>query len=573
MIDLMQFTNEELLQIVELIPVGLIREFFKQKPKTLNRIKPGFRAAAIPQSQYCPLLVKAIKEGDSVVSSFVSSFLEKAVNDLAEKEIQKLTMEELVETFADSLFSECIELYYKISNIEIESSKLEQLQFLVKMYKDWGRKEEENKKLIEKLSNEKEVLKSELADFKKAKKKLQEQLEELTQKLELMTTKQTQMLQEKANMETQLAEKTELLQRLGKTLKDKEKEYKKQLEELTKAKSEITLKDDRINELSKYIKELEDTIAILQEKINKLQSETSEQMNEIIFLKEEADDARSALEDAKKNIKIVADFDYKKVDPKHLLYYKYKDYAELHEELGYKLDDLGVSDRRELISACIERSAYLGRPIVSDRDNCALLANLLSSIISNSEYSYIAYYEGVNLAEINEVLESSGRVVYLDNFIGNFNETLLLPLLQKYNDKIVIISAMYNKMFRYLPQDILEYCSYLNFSREKIDPLDDWDPYQIEEIVVGELPSKLDNAASIVLEGIMRDLKFSRAVCEIKSRGIENHTHTHAVLIYEILPYMTEVLGVNPFKISERLLNYIQKSSYRQLVEKWFINE
>ena len=86
-----------------------------------------------------------------------------------------------------------------------------------------------------------------------------------------------------------------------------------------------------------------------------------------------------------------------------------------------------------------------------------IIANLLASIISNSEYSYIAYYEGVNLAEINGVLESSGRVVYLDNFIGNFNETLLLPLLQKYNDKIVIISAMYNKMFRYLPQDILEY--------------------------------------------------------------------------------------------------------------------
>ena len=40
MIDLMEFTNEELLQAVELIPVGLIREFFKQNPKTLNRIKP-----------------------------------------------------------------------------------------------------------------------------------------------------------------------------------------------------------------------------------------------------------------------------------------------------------------------------------------------------------------------------------------------------------------------------------------------------------------------------------------------------------------------------------------------------
>lgn len=573
MIDLMEFTNEKLLQGVELIPIGLIREFFRKKPKTLNRIKPGFRATAIPQNQYCPLLVKAIKEGDSVVSSFVASFLEKAVNDLAEKEIQKLTMEELVEIFANSLFSDCIELYYKISNTEIESGKLEQLQTLVKMYKEWGRKEEENKKLIEKLSNEKEELRSELADFKKAKKKLQEQLEELTQKLELMTTKQTQVLQENANLNTQLEEKTELLHRLEKALKDKEKEYKKQLEELAKAKSEISIKDDRINELSKHTKELEDTIAVLQEKINKLQSETSKQMNEIISLKEEADDARSALEDAKKNIKMVTDFDYKQVDPKHLLYYKYKNYDELHEEIGYKLDALGVSERRELISACIERATYLGRPIVSDRDNCELLANLLSSIISNSEYSYIAYYEGVNLAEINGVLESSGRVVYLDNFIGNFNETLLFPLLQKYNDKIVIISAMYNKMFRYLPQDILEYCSYLNFSREKIDTLDDWDPYQIEEMIVQDLPLRLENAATIVLEGIMRDLKFSRAVCEIKSRGIENHICTHAVLIYEILPYMTEVLGVNPFKISERLLNYIQKSSYRQLVEKWFINE
>ena len=569
----MQFTNEELLQIVELIPVGLIREFFKQKPKTLNRIKPGFRAAAIPQSQYCPLLVKALKEGDSVVSSFVASFLEKAVNDLAEKEMQKLTMEELVEIFADSLFSDCIELYYKISNTEIERGNLEQLQILVKMYKEWGRKEEQNKKLIAKLSNEKEELSSEFADSKKLRRKLQEQLEELTKKLELMTTQQTQILQEKSIVEAQLEEKTELLQRLEKALKDKEKEYKKQLEQLTKSKSEITVKDDRINELVEYTKALEDTIAVLQEKIKKLQSETAEQINEIISLKEEVDGARSALVDAKKNIKIVTDFDCKKVDPKHLLYYKYKNFDELHEEIGYKLEDLGVGERRELISACVERAAYLGRPIVSDRNNCELLSNLLASVISNNKYSYIAYFEGINLADINEVLESDGRVVYLDNFIGNFNETLLLPLLQKYNDKIVIISAMYNKMFRYLPQDILEYCSYLNFSREKIDPLDDWDPYQIEEIVVGDLPSKLDNAATIVLEGIMRDLKFSMAVCEIKSRGIENHIYTHAVLIYEILPYMTEVLGVNPFKISERLLNYIQKSNYRQLVEKWFINE
>lgn len=74
MIDLMQFTNEELLQIVELIPVGLIREFFKQKPKTLNRIKPGFRAAAIPQSQYCPLLVKAIKATIFTVPTAVKGF-------------------------------------------------------------------------------------------------------------------------------------------------------------------------------------------------------------------------------------------------------------------------------------------------------------------------------------------------------------------------------------------------------------------------------------------------------------------------------------------------------------------
>ena len=573
MIDLMEFTNEELLQAVELIPVGLIREFFKQNPKTLNRIKPGFRAASIPQSQYCPLLVKAINDRDNVVSSFVSAFLEKSVKELVDKEIATLETKELVELFAGSLFSNCVGLYYKISNIDIEVGKLEQLQLLVSMYKEWGRKEDENNKRIAQLSSENEELRLELSDFKKAKKKLQEQLDNLTKKLETMTTEKSQVGQEKMTVEKQLEEKTELLQRTEKALKDKEKEYKKQLGNIDRLKSELRTKDDRINELVESIKKFEAETARLKEQIKNLQSETSQQMHEIISLKEEADEARSALENAKKNIKIVADFDYKKVDPKHLLYYKYKDYDELHEEIGYKLDDLGISERRELISACIERAAYLGRPIVSDRNNCELLVNMLASIISNSEYSYIAYYEGVNLAEINGVLESSGRVVYLDNFIGNFNETLLLPLLQKYNDKIVIISAIYNKMFRYLPQDILEYCSYLNFSREKIDPLDDWESYQIAEIVVGDLPSKLDNAATIVLESIMRDLKFSRAVCEIKSRGIENHIYTHAVLIYEILPYMTEVLGINPFKTSERLLNYIQKSNYRQLVEKWFINE
>jgi hypothetical protein len=53
----------------------------------------------------------------------------------------------------------------------------------------------------------------------------------------------------------------------------------------------------------------------------------------------------------------------------------------------------------------------------------------------------------------------------LDNFIGNCNETELLPLFDNYRDKVIFLTVAYDRTIYYVSREFLRYCHYLNLNR------------------------------------------------------------------------------------------------------------
>lgn len=572
MIDLVKYTNTELMEIVGIIPTIIIKKFLNQNPKTLNRIKPGFRASSIPSNQCCKLLVKAIENGDKSVPLFVSSILEKEISKICEKE-EENNIESLIIKLADSLFSEHIRVYYKIADIDIDNGNLEQLQTMVTMLKSWRTHDEENKKRIVELSKEKDEGVSEISELTIQNRKLREEISELKSNLIEISGNNTKKEQEMQQLVKQIKDNKMLLQVYEDNLAKKNQEIKKLTEQLNNCKIDLNNKITSLSEFDNTVQVLQEEIKSSTQALDELRVESVKKDAEIAALKTTIEELNTTLSKDEKDTSISSGCEIGKGSRENIIYYKYRDCDEFRDEINDRLDKIGVSDHRELISSFIERITYLRYPIVGERSDCNLLVKLISSIITEGDYTHLLFSEDINVSQIVQALESAGRIIYFDNFIGNYNETILLPILQKYDDKIIIVSAMYSKMFRYLPEELLAYCTFVSFSHEHFKNISNWDDYCIEEVPTERLRNKVPNAATTVLEGIVRDLKFPEIVCEVVTCEIDNHTYLNSVLLYELLPYMINVLGLNPFDMSERLLNYTQKSKYRTLIEKWFINE
>lgn len=77
----------------------------------------------------------------------------------------------------------------------------------------------------------------------------------------------------------------------------------------------------------------------------------------------------------------------------------------------------------------------------------------------------LSFSADISECEIDDFLSAKNRIVCLDNFIGNFNETILLTICDHHKDKIIFLTMFYDRTLYYVPQEILKYCHYLNLNR------------------------------------------------------------------------------------------------------------
>lgn len=254
------------------------------------------------------------------------------------------------------------------------------------------------------------------------------------------------------------------------------------------------------------------------------------------------------------------------------------DMEEFVEFFSYNLDSIGVVDSdlplKTLLTTYMSCVLFQGKPIICNKTCADTFARCLSNtLVKNEPVNHIVFSSDLDERRICEALNMSGRIVVLENLLGNYNETLLLSILDKFKSKITILSVTYEKTLFYLPNDLLAYCHYVNLSHlsgfaRAIIP--DEDPSSLKEKEITQVVFPANNRYQDIVRSIALDLGFSKLVSDKMTEFVCDDKSASAVLSLSIIPYLRDVIGKNAFNVSEKLQRYVNRCPYKKVFEEWF---
>ncbi len=499
---------------------------FTKNSKEFNKIRPGFRAKTISEAEASRLLITNIN------SHFISDFVEKQIDILLTKIKDHYNgrvhdgenhIIALLHTLPYSVFAENIKLYFKLIGEELSSEQVEILGEAVQSVKEAGSD-------LARLYEETKVKDSAI-------RKLQS---ELTTEKNALNKSKVKLKNNALDIETLKRKITNLEKNQTAAQKDRQK-----------------------------IRSLEIEIESCEEKLQRLKTELSEtksnsrQLEEQIRAELKKQQATKVTEErSAKNAKCPSDMD------------------EFKEYLGYNFENIGVPTDAEyyhLLTAHLGKVLFQGIPLIVNRaTSLNIIKCVANTIIGQPKVNTLIFSNGISTDEVQRFLSSCGRMVHLDNFIGNFNETELLPLFEKHRDKIIFVSVAYDRTIHYISKEFLRYCQYLNVNRIKalaVNATLTEDPSKIAEVDYEPQWAKVENRYSTILKEILRELGFPQSLIEIKCSSIFNEHDLTQMLAFDLLPYCTDVLKINPYNTSERLLKYAGNAGrcqHKKLLMEWF---
>lgn len=517
---------EETQFICASIPHGDVIKYFKKNPKEFSKIRPGFRPAAVTQKDATRLLTNNINR------DFISSFVEKTI-EMWLSQIQtayegylgegKSETAAIVHTLSQSYFSDNVTAYFKLTDRDYKDEQISLISDLVYDYKT-------TKEHIENLNECVRELKAAIHDVESVAKKKDLETKKLQNKLQ-------QALEELGtlrNLKVEIEGLSSDLQRYKEkaiTLENQRKQQNKRIDQLLL----------QISGITKEKEALESDIVL------RIENERKRKLNSC---------AR----------------EYSLFRP--------KDMGEFQENLYYIFEDLGIGGSVPgiaLLNKYLANILFCGIPIITSEQSGLTLAKCVANaLIGTQEVSLLRYNPDVTEEDIFDFLSESKRVVLLDNFIGNYNETLLLPVLRMYGDKIIFMTMPYDRTLDYISSEFLKYCSYVNVSHFdqlvgqveiKEDPL-----IVTEEIYSLEFPNKPGRHLK-VLNKILAELSLEYLSTSVSLHSVSNDDDISAELLYCILPYCTNVRNKQPMRLSETLQKYMGRCPHNDLIGEWFLNE
>lgn len=190
MLKLAELSQDELKYICEHLLLPDVRRYFQNNPKDFAKIRPGFRAEKLSDADTHSILVK------NASKPFISVFVERVINDwmsqiethcdLLESEGYS-EGEALLKTILDSIFCDKCELYFKLTEQELNDDYLRLFRdalTLVQKTAEFNKDENHNEvtvkdvALLENENGEIRVLRTELEQHQENEAALQESLHE-----------------------------------------------------------------------------------------------------------------------------------------------------------------------------------------------------------------------------------------------------------------------------------------------------------------------------------------------------------------------------------------------------------
>lgn len=519
-------SDEDIKYICNVIRIDDIRHYFAANSKEFAKIKPGFRANKIKDSEARKILFLNRK------NDFISSYLEKTINlwihqidEALNEEFSKSSKNKAyIKVLIDSYFKDNVELYFKLINSDESSGFIELLRESISLICE-ERKTIKNIQISNDFVDKKEHDKA----IREIKKEHEKEIKKFNKNISIM--------------EGKLNEKNDELEKI----KDNFKLNTKQLEE-EKSKSAAINKE--LVSLKKDNKRYKKEITAIQ----KVQ-ETNDKF--LVF----------NAKDFTKTIKPATNEDFEK----------------FKETFNYNLRSIlgeNYNKYNKYLSCYVEKIVFCGIPIVIKRDfSDAMIKCIASSIFGSQDYSLLQYDCNITTNHIIEYLETSKDIVCFDNFLGNFNETILLSICSHFKNKIIFFTYSYDRTLNYLSEEFYEYIYYMNLCQISSYKLNS--SFELEIIMLSNedrsIPSYDENMYTKKLKMILKELGFSESVISSKCRFVNDMTSLSAVLFFDILPYFKNVLMKNPFLYSKKLKCCIEKTQFpfelKGNIKDWYINE
>ena len=524
---LSMMNEDEIKYVCSVIPLSDSVRYFRLHPKDFAKVKPGFRATSFKnQEQISEVLFHNRNK------HFISNFIEKHISqwldeiDAAVKE--KIDNDEsknlvLLHTLPYCPFADNIELYFKFTKDVYTKEFLSLFSESVKTIKEAAEEREQIKNELNSKNGEVDRLKSDVLQLQteqcRTNKKMRERLDEIKM------LKRTNADLEKSKMEIDLLEQT--IARLKKNAQERDN----------------------------YIQQLKTELSSVKKAQPRLEKEIREK-----FIKQQ--ETESHCQDATKKPKCPKDLD------------------EFREYLGYNFENIGMptnGDYFPLIVDHLSEILFQGKPIIISRTTgLSLMKCVSNALVKTSEVSILVFTSKITEKTIDNFLSQDKRLLCLDNFIGNYNETILMPIFEMHRDKIIFLTVTYDRTLAFVPDEIMRYCHYLNLNRIEACSTGrelTEDPSVVDEDIIEITPVNKDIRWLSVLKKILEELGCSGALSSYKELIVTNELSLCRLLAFDVLPYCTDVLKISPFNVSDWLIKYAGGSGrcpYKELFKRWF---
>lgn len=519
-------SEDEIHHICSIIPHQDTIRYFKKNAKEFQKIRPGFRAKSISIAEATRLLITNISS--NFISDFVEEHIDMWLAQIKSHYDQRVDDGDshiiaLLHTLPYSVFAENIAIYFRLIDEKLTEEHVNILSEAVRSIKE--------------ADGEQARLREEINVKDSAIRRLQLEID----------AEKSALNKSKSKLKNSLLE-IEALKRKVTDLEGLQSVIQKDKQKNESLKSEIQSYGETVKGLKTELSEVKSSRRQLEEKIR---AEFEKQQT-----------AKLAKKYSSKIPKCPTDMD------------EFKDY------LGYNFENIGVptdAGYYSLLKAHLSKILFQGAPIIISRiTGINIMKCVANTIIGEADVNMLVFNKDITADEVERFLSSSERIVCLDNFIGNFNETELLPLFENYSDKIIFLTVAYDRTIRYISQEFLRYCHYLNVNRIKalsVHATLSEDPSTIAEADCEPQWSGTESRYSTILKEILHELGFPQSLIEQKCTTILNEQDSAQILAFDVLPYCIDVLQINPFNTSERLLKYVGVSGrfpHKELFVRWF---
>ncbi len=250
------------------------------------------------------------------------------------------------------------------------------------------------------------------------------------------------------------------------------------------------------------------------------------------------------------------------------------------EYIGYNLESIGIPSDAEVFNLLINhlsRICFGGVPIIANRLTGAAIAKCIANVITGApEVKTLRYKKEISIEEISAFFESKERVVCLDNFVGNYNETELLPLFEENRNKIIFLLTAYDRTVNYISEEFLRYCHYLNLNQliARIPTLElSEDSSTLDEGEYSPERTDANNRYADIMRKILNEINYCKSIIEEKCAEISSEQELCGSLAFDVLPYCVDVLHISPYNSSAHLGRYAGvagRCPHRKLLKEWF---